>query len=129
MRNCILGNDAVSMMGGAHSKVVRIVTAAITAGYAAFCFLAVLVLSMQDYESWWTGPEVPGPKPDYCYAPDPSDDDSGIMALLTFILIAVLLVPGLISLVRRRRIRLSFVLAVGLILYWIYAFFKQRLFC
>jgi len=117
------------MFGAERSKVVRIITIATTVGYAVFCFLAIVLLSIPDYESWWMGPEIPGPKPDYCYAPDPSDDDSGVMALFTFIMIAVLLVPGLIHLIGQRRIRLSFVLGVGLILYWTYAFFKKPLFC
>ena len=117
------------MVGGKFSKVIRVARSAATVAYAAFCFLAVAVISIPDYESWWTGPEVPGPKPDFCYAPLPADDDSGAGEIIGLILIAVLLVPGLIHLIRHRRISLSFVLAIGLLLFWAYAFFKQPIFC
>ena len=65
----------------------------------------------------------------YCFAPVPYDDDSDVGILIGLILIAILLVPGLIHLIRQRRISLSFILAVVLLLYWIYAFFKQSIFC
>jgi len=117
------------MAGDKRCKAVRIVRIATTAAYAAFCFLAIAMLSTPDYETWWTGPEVRGPKPDYCYAPLPYDDDSGVGMLIGLILIAAVLVPGLIHLIRQRRISLALILAVVLLLYWAYAFFKQSIFC
>jgi len=117
------------MTGRKLSKAIRILTIATTIGYAVFSLVAIGMFATPDYESWWTGPEVPGPKPDYCYAPPPADDDLGDGMVLGFILIAVLLVPGLIHLIRKRRISLSLILAVGLLLYWTYAFFKQSIFC
>jgi len=117
------------MVGDKRSKIMGIITTTTTVAYAVFCFLAITLFSIQDYESWWTGPEVPGAKPDYCYAPPPADDDSGVGIFIGLVLIAVLLVPGLTRLIRQRRINLSLILAVALLLYGTYAFFKQAIFC
>ena len=70
--------------------------------YALCCSIAIVVLSVRDYE-WMIGErEVDGSVLTICSIPTSADDPSDVARLVTLGMVAVLLVFGLERLVRRK---------------------------
>jgi hypothetical protein len=109
--------------------MVRIAKIVLATAYALACAVAILILSGQDYE-WMVGERDPdGSVLTLCTIPAPTDNDTSEMAMLALILVVALLAPGLIGLIRRRRIGLPLALSLGLLALWGYRFFGRTAFC
>jgi hypothetical protein len=106
----------------------RITKIALAIVYTVVCGATILLHSVQEYE-WMIGERDPdGSVLTLCTIPTPTDDTSD-MAMPALILIAVLLLPGLIGLIRRRRMGLPLVLSLGLLALWGYRFYGRTAFC
>ena len=88
----------------------------------------IIILSEQDYESMIGEHARDGSVLTICTIPAPTDDTSD-MAMPAMILIAVLFVPGLIRLLKERRIGLLLFLSFGLLVLWAYRFYGRTAFC
>lgn len=107
----------------------RLLPPALTIGYAIFCFFAVTVLSIQDTD-WMIGEtDRDGTAFTACTVPAPGDDTSDVAIPVSLLLIAGLLLPGLFSLVRRRRVGAPLLLGTGLLLYGAALLFGRKAFC
>ena len=107
----------------------RLLPYALATGYAIFCFLAVIILSIQDTD-WMIGEkDRDGTVLTACTIPAPGDDTSDVAVPVSLMLIAGLLLPGLFSLVRRRRVGAPLLLGTGLLLYWAVLLFGRKAFC
>ena len=96
--------------------------------YALACAVIILIFSEGDYE-WMIGEREPdGSSLSLCTIPASTDNTSD-MAIPALILIAVLFVPGLIRLMRQRRVSPSLPLSLGLLALWAYRFFGRTAFC
>ena len=116
------------MSSNTRAKVTRAAMIALMIAYALFCAVLILLTSAGDYEGM-IGERVDGEVLTLCTIPASMDDTSD-MAIPLLFLIAVLFVPGVIRFIRHRRIGPSLVLALGLLIFWVYSFFvRKALFC
>jgi hypothetical protein len=109
-------------------KIFRLIKILITVIYALNCWFWIFLLSNHSYESWVGEPDGDVPFT-ICTIPDSSDDSYGVGVLPTSILIIILLGFGLIGSIKKRRINLSLILSIILIVYWWYRFWGRTLFC
>ena len=108
--------------------MTRVAMIALAISYALACAIIILMSSEGDYE-WMIGErELDGSVLTLCTIPASTDDTSD-MAAPALVLIAVLLVPGVIHLIRRRRVGPSLLLSLGLLTLWGYRFFVRTAFC
>lgn len=111
------------------SALRRFLPAALAIAYAIFCLLAVTVLSIQDTD-WMIGEkDRDGTVFTACTIPAPGDDTSDVAIPVSLLLIAGLLLPGVVSLVRRRRVGAPLLLGTALLLYWAALLFGRTAFC
>lgn len=116
------------MMSTGGKNVARWARIGVPILYALACAFLIVLLSARDYE-WMIGQREPdGSVLTICTIPAPTDDTSD-MAILALLPIVALFVPGLIYLVRQRRISLSLLLSLGCLALWIYRFYWRTAFC
>ena len=110
------------------TKTARLAEVILPLLYALFCAIIILVFSEREYE-WMIGQhDLGGPALTLCTIPAPTDDTSD-MAIPTLFLIIVLLVPGLMRFIGKRRVGLSQRPSSGLFALWAYRFFIRTTFC
>jgi hypothetical protein len=102
----------------------------LTLGYALFCIFTIMLLSEREYEWMIEDPyQDPRDKMTICTIPASTDDISDVTAPFCFILVLVLLIPGLVRLVMKRRLGPSLVLGLALLAFWAWRFWGRMLFC
>ncbi|WP_122885479.1 DUF2645 family protein [Burkholderia pseudomallei] len=121
-----MGKD--DMTSHRRAKIVSCTMIALPILYALACAFLIVLFSERDYE-WMIGQREPHRSVlTVCTIPA-STDDSSDMAIPALILIAMLFVPGLIHLIRQRRIGLSLLLSLGCLALWAYRFYGRTAFC
>jgi hypothetical protein len=102
---------------------------ALTLVYALFCAFAIMLLSIRNYEWMTDEPDLDGSKTTICTIPISPDDLFDAMVWPCFVLVLVLLIPGLVRLVMKRRLGPSLVLGLALLAFWAWRFWGRMLFC
>lgn len=121
-----MGND--DMTRHKRAKIASGAMIALPVLYALACTFFIVLLSERDYE-WMIGQrESHQSVLTVCTIPASTDDTSD-MAIPVLIPIAMLFVPGLIHLIRQRRIGLSLLLSLGCPALWAYRFYGRTAFC
>jgi|GEM_PF-3241158 len=97
--------------------------------YALFCALAIFMLSGLEYEWMIDDPYAGDDKLTLCTIPLSPDEAFDVKLPFCLVLVLVLLIPGSVRLVMKRRVGLSFAFGVVLLAFLVWRFWGRVAFC